>query len=348
MFERLRVVAQSLCKRLAVALELVRIEFALDFCGRLAELADALRERGLPLLRAHALVAQSRVEFRALLGRAAEQLENLPSWVFVEWSKANDLVQDVNYPSNMTYAAMLDSAARMYGMPELHDSAQAVRETVRRQSFDGEFFIDNAKRLPDGTLKPSGERTEVCQYYAFFFGTATPESHPALWETMRRDFGPDRKINNKHPDIYFANAMIGQPMRLELLSRMGLSAQILEETRDYFRKMANITGTLWEHDSPTASCSHGFASHVERLLYRDVLGIREIDYVGRKVVVGFADVPLDHCSGSMPAGDSEVSVVWRKDGDVFRYGICAPEAFEVVVDTSRIADKFSKIETFGC
>ncbi|MDI9400374.1 MAG: hypothetical protein QM428_00375, partial [Verrucomicrobiota bacterium] len=28
-------------------------------------------------------------------------LENLPSWVFVEWSRANSLVQDVNYPSNM-------------------------------------------------------------------------------------------------------------------------------------------------------------------------------------------------------------------------------------------------------
>lgn len=27
-----------------------------------------------------------------------ELLENLEKWVFVEWSKANDFVQDVNYP----------------------------------------------------------------------------------------------------------------------------------------------------------------------------------------------------------------------------------------------------------
>ena len=32
-------------------------------------------------------------------------LEKLESWVFVEWSAANRFVQDVNYPSNMLYAA---------------------------------------------------------------------------------------------------------------------------------------------------------------------------------------------------------------------------------------------------
>lgn len=31
-------------------------------------------------------------------------LEKLESWVFLEWSKSNDLVQDVSFPSNMLYA----------------------------------------------------------------------------------------------------------------------------------------------------------------------------------------------------------------------------------------------------
>ena len=44
-------------------------------------------------------------------------LEKLESWVFVEWSKANHFVQDVNYPSNMLYAAALAAAGRLYALP---------------------------------------------------------------------------------------------------------------------------------------------------------------------------------------------------------------------------------------
>ena len=263
-------------------------------------------------------------------------LEKLPGWVFVEWSHANKLVQDVNYPSNMTYAEVLACVSRMYGMPELQAEADAMRATIRKQSFDGTFFVDNAKRQPDGTLKSSGERTETCQYYAFFFHTATPQTHAALWETLRSDFGPDRHQNKKHPEIHFANAFIGNYLRLELLSRQGLSAQILDETKGYFLKMADLTGTLWENDTPTASCCHGFASHVERLMYRDVLGIRSIDAVSKEVQIAFADVPLQTCSGTMPVGTDAVKVNWRKTGGTFFYHIDAPKGFTVSVDTARL------------
>jgi alpha-L-rhamnosidase len=262
-------------------------------------------------------------------------LEKLPGWVFVEWSHANKLVQDVNYPSNMTYAEVLACVARMYGLPALQAEADAMRETIRKQSFDGTFFVDNAKRQPDGTLKLSGERTETCQYYAFFFHTATPQTHAALWETLRADFGPSRHQTNKYPEIHFANAFIGNYLRLELLSRQGLTAQILSETKGYFLKMADTTGTLWEHDTTQASCCHGFASHVERLLYRDVLGIRSIDTVNKKIALGFADVPLQTCSGTMPIGSEAVTVNWRKTADTFFYRVAAPKGFNVTVDTSR-------------
>ena len=90
-------------------------------------------------------------------------LERLPSWVFLEWSEANNLVQDVNYPSNMTWAEVLDCMDRLYDMPELSAEAKAVRETVRSQSWTGEWFCDNAVRRPDGTLKLSGKCTETCR-----------------------------------------------------------------------------------------------------------------------------------------------------------------------------------------
>ena len=41
-------------------------------------------------------------------------LERLPGWVFIEWSKANDFVQDINFPSNMLYSAALSAAGELF------------------------------------------------------------------------------------------------------------------------------------------------------------------------------------------------------------------------------------------
>ena len=244
-------------------------------------------------------------------------LEKLPSWVFVEWSHANDLVQDVNYPSNMAWAEVLSVMDRLYGLPELAKEAEMVRETVRRQAWTGKWFCDNAVRQKDGTLKLSGECTETCQYYAFFFRTATPKTHPALWKTLVEDFGPKRKNTKKHPEIGASNAFIGNYLRLECLSREGLSAQILCETRDFFLYMADATGTLWEKISTSASCNHGFASHVAVSYCRDIVGLREIDCIGKKVWFSPPkDVPLESIAMDIPVGNGAfIRAGWRREGD---------------------------------
>ena len=46
-------------------------------------------------------------------------LEDLPGWVFVEWSKANDFVQDVNFPSNMLYSSALCAVGELFADEEL-------------------------------------------------------------------------------------------------------------------------------------------------------------------------------------------------------------------------------------
>ena len=242
-------------------------------------------------------------------------LESLPSWVFVEWSQANKLVQDVNYPSNMTFAEVLDVMDRLYGMPDLAAEAARMRETIRRQSWNGKWFCDNAVRQADGTLKVSGECTETCQYYAFFFKTATPETHPGLWKTLIEDFGPKRRKTGKHPEIWPSNAFIGNYLRLECLSREGLSAQILEETREFFLYMADLTGTLWEKIDTTASCNHGFASHVAVAYRRDVLGLRKVDYVRKTVEFDPpSDVPVDSVAMDLPVpGGQLIRAGWRRE-----------------------------------
>ena len=253
-------------------------------------------------------------------------LEKLPGWVFVEWSKANELVQDINYPSNMMYGRMLEACANLYQMPELAAEAQKVRAEVVRQSWDGKWFCDNAVRQPDGSLKLSGECTETCQYCAFFFGTATPESHPALWTRMLDEFGPDRVAKGAHKRIWPANFIFGTCERLELLSRAGRSRQILDETRDWFLTMADRTGTLWEHLDARASCCHGFASIASEYLFRDVLGVREIDRRTKVVRVSpSVDMPLEWCEGTLPLSRDEVAVVkWRRSGEDLKVDVKLP------------------------
>lgn len=194
-------------------------------------------------------------------------LEHLPGWVFVEWSKANDLVQDINFPSNMLYARMLEAVDALYGDTALREKAQALKECIRQRSYNGTFFTDNEVYGADGLPHPTGECTETCQYYAFFTGVATPQSHPDLWQTLITDFGPHR--TDAHPHVHPANAFIGNYLRLMLLDAEGRRRQMLAEIEGYFGYMAARTGTLWEHVGPTASCNHGFASYVTCLLLPD-------------------------------------------------------------------------------
>ena len=121
-------------------------------------------------------------------------LENLDGWVFIEWSKCNaaDYVSGINFPSNMLLAAALEAAAKLYGWEHLTQKAQKMRQTILDLSYNGEFFEDNMLRGENGQPVKTGHTTETCQYYAFYFGIASPETHPVLWEKLCTQFGPRR------------------------------------------------------------------------------------------------------------------------------------------------------------
>ncbi|HOX08047.1 MAG TPA: hypothetical protein PK280_16735 [Planctomycetota bacterium] len=260
-------------------------------------------------------------------------LEKLERWVFVEWSRAAKFVQDVNYPTNMLYAGALDAAARLYHLPRLSAEARRVRAMIRRQSFDGRFFVDNAVR-ENGRLRVTRNRSEVCQYYAFFFGTATPGSHGRLWRRLLTDFGPKRKRTGAFPEIHPAAPFIGNVLRLELLSRSGLVRQMLEESVGYLLYMAERTGTLWEMAEETASCNHGFASHTAHMLYRDVLGLAGVDHQERSVRLRFHDLKMPWCRGSVPVPGGAVSVEWRRRGSRIVYHVDAPAGYTVAAEAA--------------
>ena len=200
-------------------------------------------------------------------------LEKLEGWIFLEWSKASELVQDINYPTNMLYAKMKRTAGKLYNDPSLTEEGDKLAEVIRQKAFNGKFFCDNAVYNENGVAELSGECTEACQYYAFHTGVATPELYPELWNTLLTDFGPQRKETGKYPEIYFANVLFGNFLRLDLLVDYGYEEELLKNIEGYFYYMAEKTGSLWENDTTVASCSHGFASHV--IYWLDKLGLVE-------------------------------------------------------------------------
>ncbi|MEZ5103517.1 MAG: hypothetical protein R2757_03395 [Draconibacterium sp.] len=269
-------------------------------------------------------------------------LEKLDSWIFVEWSKANSFVKDVNYPTNMLYSAVLEKAGQLYHNDNWLKKAGQIKQTILKQSFNGDFFVDNAVRVETGKLKVTDNTTEVCQYYAFFFNIATPETHPELWKKLTKDFGPNRDANVTYPNVFQANAFIGNYLRMDILSCYGLQKQLLGEIQDYFYGMALQTGTLWENMQSSASCNHGFASYLGHVLYRDVLGIENVDYLNKKVTICFSDINLNECSGVLPVNDDSINLQWKKQNGKIVYSLHVPDGFQVDI-TNKSSNEIEKM-----
>lgn len=258
-------------------------------------------------------------------------LEKLESWVFVEWSAANNFVQDVNYPSNMLYAAALETGASLYGVPEWRDKAEAIRKAIREEAMNGVFFVDNAK-FEGGALQATQNMSEVCQYFAFYFGPASPETDPELWRILMDEFGPRRQEQGLYPEVHPANAFIGNMLRFELLSRAGRAGQILHEMEDYLMYMVERTGTLWENQQDHASLNHGFASHAAVTLYRDILGAYEVDILQKRLHIRLNPITLAWCGGKLPVGDAFITIQWKQDESNLALFVDTPEGFSVHVD----------------
>jgi alpha-L-rhamnosidase len=259
-------------------------------------------------------------------------LENLGRYVWVDDSHANQFVEGLSYPTNMLYTEMLDCVTRMYG-PILHEvDTKKLRATIRSQSFDGNFFIDNATRQ-NGVLVPTENRSEACQYYAFYFGIADTERDSKLWSTLRDEFKVRGQLAN-YPNIARCDIIFGGILRFELLSRGGLTEQLLQECKARLLFMARQTGTLWEHDTDRASLNHAFESHTAYLLYRDGLGVRQIDQPKKRIQLHFTRCGLEHCEGQIPTLDGPVSVRWKRKLQMIQYRCEVPSGYFVDVSTA--------------
>ena len=251
-------------------------------------------------------------------------LENLESWIFVEWSMANDddYICGVNYPSNMLYAKALECAGQMYSIGEYLERAEKIRAVIEKESFNGEFFEDNRTRK-DGKLIATGHTTETCQYYAFFCGVATPQTYPELFRKLVDHFGANRDAEKVFPKVYKSNAFIGNYLRLMILTEFGEKKRLARECVQYFYDMAVQTGTLWEYDDDRASLNHGFAAYAANLIVDYVTGYKGAH--GRELI--FSDAASDEdCRVQIPL-EQGVLKYERENGNV---KISVPKGYRVI------------------
>lgn len=272
-------------------------------------------------------------------------LERIPGWNFIEWSKANEWVMDVNYPTNMLYSKALALTGKWYDDNVLVSKSEHIKREIIKQSYNGKFFIDNSVRSESGKLENTGNISEVCQYYAFFFEIAvsSDERFIDLYNALLNDFGPSRKKTGLFPNVAHANAFIGNYLRMELLLRWGKHRQIVSECIDYFYHMARITGTLWENDSIIGSLNHGFASYAGPVIIKAVLGVKDIDISNKTVTFHFDNIENINasCVVGTPYGKISVEKLFISGKSVFTYEV--PKDFDIIVSENR--DSISQIET---
>ena len=174
-------------------------------------------------------------------------MEQLPRWNFIEWSDANKWVKDVNYPTNMLYSKALKIYSEIYKDDKSAEKSRHIKEKILKHSFNGKVFLDHAIR-ENGILRTNeNDISEVCQYYAVFFGIANlnDEKFSCLKDLILNVFGPDIKKNGIMPEIACANAFIGNYLRMEILLNLKMHEKLITEIKGYFLKMAKTTGILW-------------------------------------------------------------------------------------------------------
>ena len=205
-------------------------------------------------------------------------LEDLKGWIFVEWSAANnsDHINGINVPSNACYYASLLAAAKVYDIKGLKEKAEKVKDYLLKNAYVDGFFVDNLIRNEKGDIIPTENYTETCQYYMFFFQCADKHTHKELFDKMLNEYGKsDSSVSGGNPvkkQLTPSNMIYGVYMRLELLMREQKRVELLNECVRYFYDMTHKTGTLWENNTASASCDHGFASYVSRFIIYALFG----------------------------------------------------------------------------
>ena len=199
---------------------------------------------------------------------------------FIEWSQANDFVKevDISYPGNMVYYLMLLRMGHLYEDDKLLKKASVLKQVIREEAFDGEYFHEGANIAENGSVVLSELISEASQSYAVFTGIAdeSDEKYEKFFDTFYHLLGLKRKQQGIMPEIAFSSGFIGLTLRMISLVELGKTEQALEEIKDYYGPMAAQNGTLWEMDvDHCISLNHGYNSYAAVMIVKALTGLKQ-------------------------------------------------------------------------
>lgn len=258
-------------------------------------------------------------------------LEKLPGWNLIEWSKTTEWMNDVNYPTNMLYSYVCRIMGNLFGDKELLEKAKNINKKIIEQSFDGLYFIDNAVRKESGELVLTGNRSEICQYFAYFCKLIDPKDKrfEKLIDTIVNVFGAEREEKGIMPEIEYAQPFIGYYVRMIVLLDLHKFDNVIKDISGYFLNMANTTGTLWEFNSvekARGSLNHGFASFAGVALLYALSGISAIRYDEKKICIDRSFMPDSDFRLKIKVAEGDIKII--KNGSDKKVNV--PAGWEIV------------------
>lgn len=259
-------------------------------------------------------------------------LENLPGFVFVEWSAANleEYKRPISVATNALYAQALKCAGELYGVKEWVGKADHLQSLMRCNAFTGIWFSDSLHYNAEQTLIPGALFSEANQYYCFWTGMSKRKDQPQLVQRLITECGPSPVQPFSNGELANAGVFIGYFLRFDLLAQWGEHSRLLQEMRVLFMHMIhNGPGTLWEHASSSDSVCHGFASHAGVSLVRDILGLHAPDELKRVVRLAPQPCDLKWCKGILPSIGGTISMEWHQTADRFELLAQIPDRYTV-------------------
>lgn len=264
-------------------------------------------------------------------------IENLEG-VFIDWSLSNRMEYqgDVSTPVNALYAFMLCELGEVYRRADWIARGEKMRSILRGMIAEitpgglkkVKTFPDGWRKNADGSLSPCGSVSESGMATALWSGLFTVQEAPELMRNVRDSMGPAPRFPSD-PNIGKSGLFIGLCIRLDMLCRMGMHGQMMEDMKAiYLPQLKEGPGTLWEHSViDSSSRCHGFNGHAGVHLMRDVLGmgmpVRKED---GKTEIEIAPhlCGLRWARGSMELPEGRMAVDWKYDEESFVLNVHLP------------------------
>lgn len=267
-------------------------------------------------------------------------LENLPGWLFIDWSAANlpEYVNPVSVPTNALYARALECAGELLNNHEWRDKAANIRRLLKKYAVNKEkfisgskgFFSDNLFYDANGNIIPGKSSSEASQYYCAWLDIMDRNEYPYMAESLIKEFG---LLPERYPadlSLARANLFIALFIRYECLAKWGEYRRLVNEIRGLFSYMLdNGPGTFWESLSDFTSTCHGFTSHAGVWLMRDILGLGIPDEVEKNLTIAPHPCGLRWAKGSINTNHGVASIKWSLEDDLFEMVAAVPEEYAV-------------------